>query len=280
MTPATHTAPPMRSALEARGMKPITELARQRPHGDRLRYMAGCRCPACRGANTAYERMRARARKAGEGNPIVPADQARAHLKALSAAGVGRHTVSLATDISDCIVHMIAAGTRTKIRLATQRKILAVTPDCKADGTRIDAAPTWALIHELIKAGDTKLSIARALGQKGSGLQLSRHTVTVRNADKVRRHHARRMAEIAAARQAAEAQAQLVAPVPAGATRQRLDWLREELGHPKRVARAIGCTEDELHQVCAARSFKAKDGATVPRAFADLVESAYRRLQA
>ena len=62
MTPTTHTAPPMRSALEARGMKPVTELARQRPHGDRLRYMAGCRCPACRGANSAYERLRARAR--------------------------------------------------------------------------------------------------------------------------------------------------------------------------------------------------------------------------
>lgn len=271
MTPATHTAPPMRSPLEARGMKPVTELARQRPHGDRLRYMAGCRCPACRGANTAYERMRARARKAGLGNPIVPADEARAHLKALSAAGVGRQTVADATNISSAIVQMIAAGTRTQIRKATASKILSVTPDCRADGTRIDAAPTWALIHELIKAGDTKLSIARALGQQGAGLQLSRRTVTVRNADKVRRHHARRMAEIAAER---------TAPVPAGATRQRLEWLREELGHPKRVARAIGCTEDELHQVCAARSFKAKDGATVPRAFADLVESAYRRLQA
>ena len=280
MTPTTHTAPPMRSALEARGMQPITELARQRPHGDRLRYMAGCRCPACRDANTAYERMRARARKAGLGNPIVPADEARAHLKALSAAGVGRATVAQATDISSAIVQMIAAGTRTQIRLATARKILAVTPDCKADGTRIDAAPTWALIHELIKAGDTKLSIARALGQQGAGLQLSRKTVTVRNADKVRRHHARRMAEIAAERQAAEAQAQLVAPVPAGATRQRLEWLREELGHPKRVARAIGVTEDELHQVCAAPSSKAKKAPTVPRSFADLVEAAYRRLQA
>lgn len=279
MTPTTHTAPPMRSALEARGMKPITELARQRPHGDRLRYMAGCRCPACRGANTAYERMRARARKAGLGNPIVPADEARAHLKALSAAGVGRATVAQATDISSGIVQMIAAGTREKIRLATARKILAVTPDCKADGTRIDAAPTWALIHELIKAGDTKLSIARALGQQGAGRQLSRKTVTVRNADKVRRH-ARRMAEIAAEREAAQAEAERTAPVPAGATRQRLEWLREELGHPKRVARAIGITEDELHQVCAARSFKTKDGATVPRAFADLVEAAYRRLQA
>lgn len=280
MTPTTHTAPPMRSALEARGMKPITELARQRPHGDRLRYMAGCRCPACRGANTAYERMRARARKAGLGNPIVPADEARAHLKALSAAGVGRATVAQATDISSGIVQMIAAGTREKIRLATARKILAVTPDCKADGTRIDAAPTWALIHELIKAGDTKRSIARALGQQGAGLQLSRKTVTVRNADKVRRHHARRMAEIAAEREAAQAEAERTAPVPAGATRQRLEWLREELGHPKRVARAIGITEDELHQVCAAPSFKAKKAPTVPRAFADLVEAAYRRLQA
>lgn len=269
----TPIATPMRSALEARGMKPITELARQRPHGDRLRYMAGCRCPACRGANTAYERMRARARKAGLGNPIVPADEARAHLKALSAAGVGRATVAQATDISGAIVQMIAAGIRERVRLATARKILAVTPDCKADGTRIDAAPTWALIQELLKAGDTKLSIARALGQQGSGLQLSRHTVTVRNADKVRRHHARRMAEIAAERQAAQAEAERTAPVPAGATRQRLEWLREELGHPKRVARAIGCSEDELRAVLGRAYVK-----NVPRAFADQVEAIYRRL--
>lgn len=280
MTPATHTAPPARSALEARGMKPVTELARQRPHGDRLRYMAGCRCPACRGANTAYERMRARARKAGLGNPLVPAAEARAHLKALSAAGVGRTTVAQATDISSAIVQMISAGTRDKIRLATARKILAVTPDCKADGARIDAAPTWALINELLSAGDTKLSIARAIGQQGSGLQLSRKLVTVRNAGLVRRHHARRMAEIAAERTAAQAAAERTAPVPAGATRQRLEWLREELGHPKRVARAIGITEDELRQACTATSFKARNNPTVPRAFADLVEAAYRRLQA
>lgn len=277
MTPATE---PQRHNLAARGLKPVATLARQRPHGDRLRYLAGCRCPACRGANTAYERMRSRARKAGMGNPIVPADEARAHLKALAAIGVGRNTVALATDISSAILHMIARGTREKIRKATERKILAVTSGCLADGARIDAAPTWALIRELIDAGDTKLSIALAIGQKGSGLQLSRKQVTVRNAEKVRRHHARRMAEIAAGRERDKAETQRIAPVPAGPTRQRLDWLREELGHPKRVARAIGCTEDELRHECAAPAFSAKHNPTVPRAFADLVEAAYRRLQA
>jgi hypothetical protein len=277
---ADMVAAPSLHKLSSRGLKPIAELARQRPHGDRLRYQAGCRCPACRGANTAYERMRARARKAGLGNPIVIASEARAHLQALSAAGVGRKTVAAATDISEAILYMIMAGTREKIRQATAHKILAVTPECKADGACIDAAPTWALVEELLKAGDTKLSIARGIGQKGSGLQLSRKLITVRNADLVRRHHARRMAEIATARERAQADAERNAPVPAGATRQRLEWLREELGHPKRVARAIGCTEDELRQVCAARSFKARTKPTVPRAFADQVEAAFRRLQA
>lgn len=206
---------------------------------------------------------------------ITLADEARAHLKALSAAGVGRHTVAEATGISSAIVQMIADGTREKIRLATQRKILAVTPDCKADGTHIDAAPTWALIDALIKAGDTKRSIARALGQQGAGLKLSRKQVTVRNADKVRRHHDRRMAEIAAEREAAQAAAERTAPVPAGRTHQYLAWLREELGHPKRIARAIGCTEDALRAVLDHPRIK-----TVPRDFADQVETAYRRLQA
>ncbi len=70
-----------RSAIEARGLRPIGELARNRPHGDRLRYMAGCRCPACRGAN-----------------PIVPADAARAHIHPLGARRarhIGEHCLAV-----------------------------------------------------------------------------------------------------------------------------------------------------------------------------------------
>lgn len=50
------------------GLAHIVVLAASKPHGVRLRYMAGCRCLKCRMANSNYETMRARARKAGDWN--------------------------------------------------------------------------------------------------------------------------------------------------------------------------------------------------------------------
>lgn len=191
MMPATHQATPLRG--RPAGLKPATELAAQRPHGDRLRYMAGCRCDACRAANAAYERMRIAERKAGNADNIVPADKARAHLLALSAAGVGRKSVGQATDINQSILHKIRTGTRTQIRRSTERRILAVPVDAAmlSDGAHIDAGPSWALVAELVQAGFTKKRIAHELGQTSQGLQLGPKHITVRNADRLRRVHAR-----------------------------------------------------------------------------------------
>lgn len=61
------------NAIESRGLKPVAELAEQRSHGDRLKYLAGCRCVPCRAANSRYEVARAAARKAGDWNGLVPA---------------------------------------------------------------------------------------------------------------------------------------------------------------------------------------------------------------
>lgn len=72
------------------GLRPVAELAADRPHGDRLRYMAGCRCKECRAANTAYETQRALARKAGDWNGVVSAARARSHIAVLSAAPTSR----------------------------------------------------------------------------------------------------------------------------------------------------------------------------------------------
>ena len=67
------------SFLAQRGLKPASELAAKRPHGDRLRYVAGCRCDLCRKANSTYERERQKARAAGDWNGIVDAAKARQH---------------------------------------------------------------------------------------------------------------------------------------------------------------------------------------------------------
>lgn len=175
--------------LSARGLKPVAELAADREHGDRLRYMAGCRCFHCRRANSAYEAARKVARANGEGNGIVPAATARAHLAALSKAGIGRRMVSAACDVSETCLQEVIAGRKVNIRAATERAILAVTTAAAGDGTLVPGKATWKMLDQLLEDGYTKSYLAACLGSKAKtpALQLKRDFVTVRNAHLVER---------------------------------------------------------------------------------------------
>lgn len=177
------------SPLAARGLKPVALLAANREHGDRLRYMAGCRCDMCRRANTDYEKARAIARKSGDWNGNVSARKARKHLLELSRQGVGRRAVQAVTDIADSILSGIRSGEKKKIRARTERLILAVTKEQAADRALIPAGPTWELIYKLLDKGYTKTWIAAALGSESQtpALQLNDEQVTVRNAYEVRK---------------------------------------------------------------------------------------------
>lgn len=177
------------SPLAARGLRPVSELAANREHGDRLRYMAGCRCFKCRSANTAYEAARKAARANGEGNGIVPAAAARAHLAALSKAGVGRRMVSAACDVSETCLQEVIAGRKANIRAATERAILAVTTAAAGDGALVPGKATWKMLDQLLDDGYTKSYLAQCLGSKAKvpALQLKRDFVTVRSAHLVER---------------------------------------------------------------------------------------------
>jgi len=174
-------------ALAARGLRPVKELGEAKPHGNRLRYMAGCRCTECRGANTQYERSRAKARKEGDWNGFVAADNARAHLLELSAAGVGRRTVCDAADVSNSVVHSIILGRKVQIRARTERLILAVTPAAAADHALVPAKPTLMLLRKLAKDGYSKASLASHLGYANRALQFKDTQVTVRTQHDVQR---------------------------------------------------------------------------------------------
>lgn len=145
--------------IQGRGLKPAAELAANRPHGERLRYVGGCRCEACRKANSAYENARQKARRAGEWNGIVPADKARAHIKALSRQGVGRKAVAAASDVGETAI------------------------------TEIRARRTWMLIDELVEEGYTYADLAQRMGYKTPRLQFGRERVTVRTAARVEHLH-------------------------------------------------------------------------------------------
>lgn len=177
--------------LQQRGLRPVSDLAAEKPHGNRLRYLAGCHCDACRAANSAYERDRIAARAMGDWNGIVSADKARRHIKKLSRLGVGRRAINAATDIADSIIFEIRAGKRKNIRARTERLILGVTTDIRGDASLVPAKPTWVLIDQLLAAGHTKSEIAFGLGRKTPALQINKTQVTLRTEAAVKRLHAK-----------------------------------------------------------------------------------------
>lgn len=193
-TPAPRALIRSLDTLGQRGLR-LLELAEARPHGDRLRYLGGCRCAACRRANADYEKARRAARQAGDWNGIVDAAPARAHLLKLARLGVGRRAVQAATDIAHTVLQEIRAGKKQRIRARTERKILAVTKTCASDGAMVPARRTWRLIEEMLDEGYTKQRIARELGSKAKvpALQVSRDFVTLRTAHRVEVVHRRLM---------------------------------------------------------------------------------------
>ena len=246
---------PAANPLAQRGLRPAAELAANRPHGDRLRYVGGCRCDACRAANTAYERQRAVARKSGDWNGFVSADKARAHMLQLAAQGVWRRAIADASDVADSILVLIRSGERTTIRARTERRILAVTPEMASDHALIDARDTWKLVRELLKAGFTKTRIARELGHQGRALQLGRRRLTVRNAYQVERLHARLMASDEVL-------------IDARPTWRLIAELRDEWFPERQIARELGLAGDEL----------AIDKHRITRALAQRVAELHKRL--
>ena len=246
---------PTRRIFSERGLKPIEVLAEHRPHGDRLRYVGGCRCDLCRKANSAYERERKKARATGDWNGIVSAATARGHLLQLSKAGVGRRAVSAASDVSPTVLKDIRTGQKTQIRARTERLILAVTPEMASDHSLMDAKATWKLIHEMVKVGFTKTRIASELGCSTRALQLSKDQVTVRNAARIAQIHTRLMSSDEAL-------------IPAGPSLRRLRMLREEEFTEKQLARWLELPNEEY----------AIPQTLLPRALANRIDTLFERL--
>ncbi len=148
--------------------------------------MGGCRCAPCRSANTAYETQRAKARKAGDWNGIVPADAARDHLHKLRRQGIGRRTVQACTDVGDTVLSQIISGKKTRIRARTERLILRVGKAQAADHALVSAERSRRLIQLLLEEQYTEAYLAKRLGYKNHYLQFGA-VITVRNAARIKR---------------------------------------------------------------------------------------------
>jgi hypothetical protein len=223
----------MRRVRPLSGLRPVAELAASRQHGDRLRYMAGCRCADCRRANTEYERTRAAARKAGDWNGFVPALKTREHIARLRAFGIGKRQIADAAGIAVSVLQLIASGERQQVRARTERDVLAVTREAAADHALVSAKTTWKLLDELIAWGYSKACLARELGMKSPAIQINRTLCTVRTAYQVERLHER------------------LRRVPAAATLRLIAALRDEGYREERILRM-------------ATELAARDGLPVP----------------
>lgn len=168
------------------GLRPAKELASNRPHGDRLKYLGGCRCVPCRAANSRYETERAAARRRGEWNGLIDAEPARRHLLDLSQRDIGRDTVADITGICASTIDAIRRGQRKKIRAMNARKILSIPINAVlTDAQRINAEPTWRMINWLLRQGFSKAALAKRLGFKTGALHVGKDRITARNAMKI-----------------------------------------------------------------------------------------------
>lgn len=132
-------------------------------------------------ANANYETARAKARKAGDWNGVVPADEARRHILALGRAGLGRRAVSRASGVGRTCIQKIRSGHKTHIRARTARLILAVTPDMRLGAALVSAARLWRRIGLLLEEGFSKADLAQRLGYATRAIQFRRNVVTVRS---------------------------------------------------------------------------------------------------
>lgn len=161
-------------------------------HGDRRRYLAGCRCEDCTYGNTAYTRELRERHKAGiRVGTLVSAGQARRHLINLRRKGVGLRAVSECARTPRSTLGYILSGHKQNLREETARRILGVTVNQRSDGATVSAYTTWRLIAELREEGYQVQFLAKELGYAGKGIQFGKERVSVRTAARVARLHKR-----------------------------------------------------------------------------------------
>ena len=176
--------------------------AAPRPHGYSRYRLDGCRCPVCGFAVSEYELNRQNLIAAGTWHPFTETGPARRHIEKLRGLGYGDRSIAVLAETTRKVIRDIRTGIRhdpgrgnpplTKIRTETAAAILAVPlgTDDLPDGARVDAAPTWALIDDLLRRGWTRAAIARESGL-GRSIQLGRVTVTARSFRRIEALHDR-----------------------------------------------------------------------------------------
>lgn len=167
----------------------LRQYCREAEHGTRARYMTGCRCLRCRAANSNYNTSRRAAIENGDFRGLVSAERALAHIKKLSAGGIGYKAVADAAGVSPTVVSRLLWGDKRFLRVPTEAAILSVDREALADHALVPAGPTWDKIRRLLDDGYTKTQIAKWLGSRAKtpALQLRQDFITAKSALAVER---------------------------------------------------------------------------------------------
>lgn len=198
-------------------LPPVDKLARGKPHGHKMRYLAGCRCVHCRYGNAAYERKLEEDRKRLGPNDLVTTGRVRQHLKYLQQFGMGHKTVAKQAGVGKTVLAEILWYGKKQMRRRGEARVLAVQPtlDTLPKNVTVPAAETLARLRQLVSWGYPKTLINRdGLALRGMGLQVQSlrgksGVVAVKTAVRVRDFFAR----IEKARQTWQTH---YGPVPAG----------------------------------------------------------------
>jgi len=173
-------------------------------HGTRLAYIRDeCRCRPCRDANAAEQARVDRLRAYGQWAPLVDAEPAREHVRALMAAGMGWQRVGRTAGVSSGAMSKLLYG-RTRddgtLRPPTRRvrpevaaRLLAVrvTLDTLGGKAIIDPAGTRRRLQGLIACGWTITALSTRLGMTPSNLGR-----VVRSDDRVHAGTARKVRDL------------------------------------------------------------------------------------
>ena len=107
-------------------MKPTHGPFRAAEHGNRARYVQGCRCDSCREANRLYARKNAKDRIWNRTDPMLSAEASRTHLTALRAAGVGTRLISDISGVSRTVIARVLSGAEAPTALEAMEAADAV----------------------------------------------------------------------------------------------------------------------------------------------------------
>lgn len=186
-------------------LAPVDQLGAKRPHGHKMRYMAGCRCAKCRRGNAEYKRKMNEDRKKFGPNDLVPADAVRAHVCWLRSFGMGPKTIGKVAGVAKTSLREILYDGRSHMRRRSANRVLAVQPtlDNLPRTAKVQASDTLHKIKQLVNWGVPQLVIARDALRNSNPLQIPAlkgrtETVCVKTAIAIRDyfHRVQRMRSI------------------------------------------------------------------------------------